>query len=209
VSGISGRIVTAADVSTVVGPGVPPAEFHAPADQLAVQAAERLGWQGVVLPEMTLLGRKVHVVAQLLSAPHAERICLNAGPVTDRVEVSTWVWPEMAGRVPPPAVRIMGVLSVAKHWRTALASAVPFARYGEAAVVLPSSSVLTHDYLFNGLPRARRFGVTVLTADPDRGVELDSAARPDIPTAELCPDEDAVIRWVNEAVYGQLLGIAG
>ena len=61
-------------------------------------AAARLGWHGTVLPPMTLLGRRVVVVAELLADAHAERICLGRGPVADRPTVATWVWPELAGQ---------------------------------------------------------------------------------------------------------------
>ena len=147
------------------------------------------------------MGRKVVVTAELLADAHAERVCLGAAPETDKTTVSTWVWPEMEGRVPPPAVKIVGVLAVARHWRTALASAVPFARYGNAAIVLPSSVAFTHDYLANCLPRVRRYGVSVLLADPESNVTIDVSGR-----QENVPVEDtAITRWVNELVYEQML----
>ncbi|AHH93406.1 hypothetical protein [Kutzneria albida] len=183
---------------------VPAIELPAPADQLAAQAVERLGWKGVVLPQLTLLGRKVVVVAELLPDAHAERLCFGCGPVVDRTTVATWVWPELAGRVPPPAIRIVGVVAVAKHWRTGLASAVPFALHGDAAVVLPSSVALTDDYLTNCLPRARRYGVSVVTADPDGSVSMDLAG----PQEHLPAEQTAVSRWVNEVVYEQVLATA-
>ena len=122
---------------------VPPIELPASVDELARTAAAQLGWNGVVLPETTILGRKVCVVAKLRTDVHAERIAMGAGPVADRATVDTWTWPELAGTAPAPAAEIVGVLAVARHWRTAMASAVPFARYGEAAMVLPSPTVLT------------------------------------------------------------------
>jgi hypothetical protein len=150
---------------------------------------------------MTLLGRRIVVVAEVLPDAHAERICLGCGPVPDRATVSTWVWPELAGKVPPPAVRINGVLSVARHWRTGLASTVPFARYAETAIVLPWWSATTHDYLVNCLPRARRYGVSVLTADPEGVTDVDAPGAGDLPAFE----QDATGRWLNEAVYERLL----
>ncbi|KOX35396.1 hypothetical protein ADK67_01960 [Saccharothrix sp. NRRL B-16348] len=183
---------------------VPVPELPGSAEELAASAAVRLGWHGVVLPEMVLMGRKVIVVAELLADAHAERLCLGAAPETDRTTVSTWVWPEMDGRVPPSAVRIVGVLAVARHWRTALASAVPFARFGNAAAVLPTSVVFTHDYLANCLPRVRRYGVSVLLADEELQLSTDVAGR-----NETVPVEDtATTRWVNELVYEQVLATA-
>ncbi|MFB9906563.1 hypothetical protein [Allokutzneria oryzae] len=181
---------------------VPPVELPAPSEHLAARAAELLGWSGIMLPPMTLLGRKVIVVAELLTAEHAERVCLGAPPVTDRTTVSTWVWPEMAGRVPPAAVRIVGVIAVSRHWRSALTSAVPFARFTNAAVVVPSTVAGADDFLLNCLMRARQYGVAVATADERDGVELAMPARAEQPAVDL---QESMIRWMHEMVYEQLL----
>jgi hypothetical protein len=180
---------------------VPPVELPASTSFLAGEAAARLDWTGVVLPEVTMLGRKVCVVARLRTDVHAERIAVGVGPVTDRATVATWTWPEFAATAPEPAAEIVGVLAVARHWRTAMASAVPFARYGDAALVLPSSAVLTKDYVDNCLPRARSYGMAIVSADADALVEKDLEGRPE----RLVLPEDAVSRWINEVVYEQLL----
>jgi hypothetical protein len=183
---------------------VPPIELPASVDELARAAAAQLGWNGIVLPETTILGRKVCVVAKLRTDVHAERIAMGAGPVADRATVDTWTWPELAGTAPAPAAEIVGVLAVARHWRTAMASAVPFARYGEAAMVLPSPAVLTEDYVGNCLPRARAYGLAVVTADPNAVVDLDLEGR----TERVVLAEDPVSRLVNELVYDHLLRTA-
>ncbi|ADJ41904.1 hypothetical protein AMES_0077 [Amycolatopsis mediterranei S699] len=183
---------------------VPPIELPASVDELARAAAAQLGWNGVVLPETTILGRKVCVVAKLRTDVHAERIAMGAGPVADRATVDTWTWPELAGTAPAPAAEIVGVLAVARHWRTAMASAVPFARYGEAAMVLPSPVVLTEDYVGNCLPRARAYGLAIVTADPNAVVDLDLEGR----TERVVLAEDPVSRLVNELVYDHLLRTA-
>jgi hypothetical protein len=180
---------------------VPPVELPASTSFLAGEAAARLDWTGVVLPEVTMLGRKVSVVARLRTDVHAERIAVGAGPVTDRATVATWTWPEFATTAPEPAAEIVGVLAVARHWRTAMASAVPFARYGEAALVLPASAIFTKDYVDNCLPRARSYGMAIVSADADALVEKDLEGR----SERLVLPEDAVSRWINEVVYEQLL----
>ncbi|HWD05094.1 MAG TPA: hypothetical protein VG674_21875 [Amycolatopsis sp.] len=180
---------------------VPPIEFPTCVDELARKAAALMGWTGVVLPATTLLGRKVSIVARLRTDVHAERIAVGVGPVADRAIVDTWTWPELAATAPAPAAEIIGVLAVARHWRTAMASAVPFARYGEAAMVLPSPAVLTEDYVANCLPRARAYGLAVATADPHAQVDLDLEGR----TERILLAEDPVSRWVNEMAYDQLL----
>jgi hypothetical protein len=202
VSGIPGRTTVTEDVKTLPAPSA--VELPAEPDELAPPAVAQLGWSGVALPPMTVLGRRVSLVVELRADVHAERICLGQAPVTDRATVSTWVWPEFAGQVPAPAMKIVGVLSVVRHWRTGLASLAPFAHYGDTAMVVPSSVVLTHDYLSSCLPRARAYGVAVVSADPDNAVELDLPGRPE---RTLAP-ADAISRWVNEVAYASFLATA-
>jgi hypothetical protein len=205
VSGTPGRTAVSEHVNTLPAQLAPPVELPGPVADLAEAAAAAMGWAGVVLPETTVLGRRVCLVAELLPDAHAERICLGQQPVTDRTAVATWAWPELAGRVPEPAVRVVGAIAVARHWRTGLANAVPFLRYGDAAVVLPTSAVLTHDYLSNCLPRARAYGVAVLAAEPDGDacgpVQVDLPGRVD----RAFPEVDALYRWVSELAYEQIL----
>ncbi|MFF5989677.1 hypothetical protein [Prauserella flavalba] len=182
---------------------VAPIELPASGDELAAEAAAQLGWDAVLLPRLTMFGRRVYVVARLRPEAHAERIALGVGPVTDRASVSTWTWPELAASAPPPAAEIVGVLAVARHWRTGLAATVPFARYGDAAMVLPHSATLSHDYVDNCLPRARAYGLAVVTADENATVGLDLSGRDE----RITLGEDAVSRWVNEVVYEQLLAL--
>lgn len=202
-TGTSGRTATPASISARQAKFIPPLELPAPAEELAAAAADRLGWTGAVLPEMTFFGRRVHVVAELLPDVHAERICLGHEPVTDRTAVSTWVWPEFAGLVPEQAVRIVGVISVARHWRTGLACSVPFLRYCDAATVLPTPAVLTDDYLVNCLPRARAYGVSILSAESGPKVDLDLPGRGD----RLFTGFDANYRWLGEIAYERLLSL--
>jgi len=180
---------------------VPRVELPADADELAAEAAAQLGWHGTVLG-LRLLGKPVYVVAELRTAEHAERLAAGRLPVTDRADVSTWLWPELAPSAPPEAVEIVGLLSVQRHWRTGLAAAMPFARYyREAALVLPGAAVLTADYVDQCLPRARAFGLAVVSADEQGEADLDLAGRGD---RELLED-DALTRWISEVVYARLV----
>ena len=170
--------------------------------RLADLSAEVLGWPGTVLPPVKLLGRRIVGIAELLPEAHAERLCLGSTPVLDRAEISTWVWPEMDGRVPPPAAHLTGVLAPARHWRSALTAAVPFARFTSAAIVVPKAVTDGSDFVSSCLIRARQFGVAVLSADhEDVRVELPGRCFDDAPPVE----HTAVSRWVNEVVYDQLL----
>lgn len=169
---------------------------------LAELSARALDWPGTVLPPLKLLGRRIIGVAELLPEAHAERLCLGSTPVLDRAEISTWVWPEMEGRVPPPAAQLTGVLAPSRHWRSALTAAVPFARFTNAAIVVPKAVTDGEDFVSSCLIRARQFGVAVLSADNDDvRVELAGRSFEDAPPTE----HTAVSRWVNEVVYDQLL----
>ncbi|WP_190819768.1 hypothetical protein [Saccharopolyspora pogona] len=170
--------------------------------RLAQRTVDTLGWAGSVLPPVKLLGRQIIATADLLPDAHAERLCFGSGPVLDRAEIATWVWPEMDGRVPPPAARITGVLAPARHWRSALTAAVPFARFVSSAIVVPRNVAVAPDFVSACLIRARQFGIAVLSANGDDvQVELVGRCFDDAPPVE----HTAVSRWVNEVVYQQLL----
>ncbi|MGB8202504.1 MAG: hypothetical protein WCF33_22940, partial [Pseudonocardiaceae bacterium] len=91
------------------------AEVLSAPDHLACVGVGALGWDGVVLPPMVLLGRRVVAVATLLDDVHERRISSGWGPVTDRVSVSTWDWPELRHLAPPPAVTLSGIIAPARH----------------------------------------------------------------------------------------------
>lgn len=180
----------------------PESGLPASVERLAELSVETLGWSGSVLPPLKLLGRYIVPVAELVPDAHAERLCNGADPVLDRTEIATWVWPEMQDRVPPPAARISGILAPAKHWRSGLTAAVPYARFTNTAVVLSKTATVERDFLFSCPPRARQFGVAVLGAETERvRVAVPGRSFDDAPPVE----PTAVSRWINEVVYEQLL----
>jgi hypothetical protein len=187
-----GRHITAADAEVLCAP-----------EHLAEAAVEALGWPGVVLPPAALLGRRVVVVAALLPEVHERRIRSGWSPVTDRMSIATWHWPEMRRVVPPPAVRLSGILAPARHWRTGLAAAAPFTGLCATALLLPSH--IARDVECR--THAAHHGPTVLAAadphdlDPD-AVDVVQAGRP-APLRDSPPS--AVSRWVHELVYDRLL----
>ncbi|MGH3480779.1 MAG: hypothetical protein ACRDQD_28605 [Nocardioidaceae bacterium] len=186
------RHVSAADAEVLCAP-----------DCLADAAAAALGWDGVVLAPIALLGRRVVVVAELIEDVHEQRTRSGWRPVTDRVSVSLWDWPEMRHLTPPPAVRLRGVLAPARHWRTALAGTAPFAGLCATAVLLPAHIARAADCLAH----AAHHGPTVLAAagphdiDPE-AVDVVQVGRSG-PTAPA--PGNVVSRWVHEIVYDRLL----
>jgi hypothetical protein len=175
-------------------------ELEAPSALLAERAASELGLTGTVLPPMTLLGRKVAVVAELIPDAHAERLAHGHTPMTDRATVATWVWPELAEHIPAQAVRTTGVIAVTRHWRTALAAVAPFARFTRTAVVVPSAAIGTRDYWVNCVFRARELGVVIMAAGKTGVVEIVQSAEAAIRSAPMT----AAMRVANEVIYQRL-----
>lgn len=201
-TGVPGRATTGGEVRFRSARARTAVGFSASVEQLSAASAAVLGWGGTVLGPMKLLGRNVVPVAELIPDAYAERVCFGSGPVLDRAEIATWVWPEMEGRVPPPAARLTGVLAPARHWRSALTAAVPFSRFTSAAIVVPKNVALAADFVSGCLVRARQFGIAVLSADGDDvALELSGRCFADAPPVE----HTAVSRWVNEVVYQKLL----
>jgi hypothetical protein len=193
---------------TVVGPRIwspDTVEVLSAPDHLARAAASALGWDGVVLPPMLLLGRRVVVVASLLDEVHQRRMSSGWRPMTDRVSVSTWDWPEMRHLVPPPAVRLGGIIAPARHWRTGLTGAAPFAALCPTALLLPAHIARNVECLSH----AEYYGPTVLAAagphdvDPD-AVDVVHTGRT---RAVGRPPLTATTRWVYEIVYDRLLAV--
>jgi hypothetical protein len=173
-------------------------------DHLARAAASALGWDGMVLPPMVLLGRRVVVVANLLADVHECRIRSGWRPVTDRVTVSTWDWPEMQQFVPPPAVRLSGIIAPARHWRTGLTSAAPFAGLCPTALLLPAHIARNVECLTH----AEYYGPTVLAAAGPHDVDPDAVDVVHVGRRTRAVETTPLtttIRWVYEMVYDRLL----
>jgi hypothetical protein len=175
-------------------------------DHLAPAAAAALGWEGVVLPPMVLLGRRVVVIATLIDEIHQQRASRGWRPMIDRMSVSTWDWPEMQHLVPTPAVHLSGLIAPARHWRTGLTSAAPFVGLCPTALLLPGHIARNVECLSH----AEYYGPTVLAAagprdvDPE-AVDIVHAGR----SGALKPTPlTATSRWVLEMVYDRLLDTA-
>jgi len=187
--------------AAVSQPPMPPVELPPLPDRFAPQVAAELGWDGSVLQPMTVLGRRVIMVAELLHDVHLDRVPRGWGPVTDRMSVAMWSWPELADTAPEPAVRIRGVIASARHWRTALTAATPFAGLAPTALLLPPGPArepgcLTH---------AEFYGASVVaTADRDRVDLVQQGRRGRLATA----GSSTISRWVHEVVYDRLVAEA-
>lgn len=179
-------------------PPMPPVELPPLPDRFAPQVASELGWDGTVLQPMTVLGRRVIVVAELLEDVHYDRKLRGWCPVTERMSVAMWSWPEFADSAPEPAVRIRGVIASARHWRTALTAATPFAGLAGTALLLPPGPAREPGCLI----QAEFYGVAVVaTADRDRVDLVQPGRRGRLATA----GSTTICRWVHEVVYERVV----
>jgi hypothetical protein len=192
---------------TVLGPPVwaEPVGVLSPPDHLAGAAATAMGWDGVVLPPMMLLGRRVVAVAHLVEDAHQSRVSTGWRPVTDRTSVSTWDWPEMRHLVPPAAVALRGIIAPARHWRTGLTGAAPFAGLCPTALLLPAHIARNVECLSH----AEYYGPTVLAAAGPHDVDSEAVDVVHVGRSRaLEPIQlTATSRWIYEMVYDRLLAL--
>jgi len=191
---------------TVLGPPIwttDAVEVLSAPDHLARAAADTLGWDGVVLPPMVVLGRRVVVVATLLSEVHEHRISSGWGPVTDRLSVATWDWPEMKALAPAPAVRLNGIIAPARHWRTGLTSAAPFAHLCPTALLLPAHIARNVECLTH----AECYGPAVVAAAGPHDVDPQAVdvVHPGRFRPVATGHPTTMSRWAHEMVYDRLL----
>lgn len=180
-----------------------PVEVSSPPDHLACAAAAAMGWDGEVLSPMVLLGRRVVAVATLIEDVHESRVRAGWCPVTDRVSVSTWDWPEMRHLVPAPAVALRGIIAPARHWRTGLTSAAPFAGLCPTALLLPAHIARNVECLSH----AECYGPTVLAAAGPHDVDAEAVDVVHAGRSRALATEQLTTtsRWIYEMVYDRLL----
>lgn len=193
--------MTSDDVVVQSSPPMPPVELPPLPDRFAPELAAELGWAGTALQPMVVLGRRVILVAELLPDVHRHRVLRGWGPVTDRVSVATWSWPEVAATAPEAAVRLSGVIASARHWKTALIAAAPFATMAPTAMLLPPGPARDRGCL----TQAEFYGAAVAaTADRGRVDLVQPGRRGRLATAT----SSTICRWVHEVAYERLVAAA-
>jgi hypothetical protein len=111
----------------------------------------------------------------------------------------------MRDLVPAPAVRLAGIIAPARHWRTGLTGAAPFAGLCPTALLLPAHIARNVECLAH----AEYYGPTVLAAagphdvDPDAVDVVHAGRTRTVATAPLT----TTTRWVHELVYDRLLAV--
>jgi hypothetical protein len=164
------------------------------------QAAEALGWQGDLVPYVCLFGMTASIVVTFDRDAHAYR--RRAGtdhPMMDADTLAMWEWPEGSRVFPPPALSIVGVL--AHHGRTPrdlVATARKWRGFSASGVVLGQGQHLPEDLELE----CAFSGIGVVRQEADRVSVLRLGPTGRLSTAR----RTTVDRWVEEQLYGMLLG---
>jgi len=179
--------------------GTPPSSPVSPEGGVTGRAAAALGWDGAVADDMTLFGQRVAVVAKVDRHAHQQRVVSGWGPVTDRMSVALWEWPEHQAVMPPSAVALRGVVARGTRWQRTLAAAGGFVGFCSTAIVVEQN----HQPNQHCLMTAHMYGVAVLRMKPNEGVPVVVQAGRNGPVDTARPS--LLSRWVEELVYAHLL----
>ncbi|MFF1612925.1 hypothetical protein ACFVYA_34590 [Amycolatopsis sp. NPDC058278] len=158
-------------------------------------AVDGLGWDGVVVPDITLFGRQVSVLALVDGEAHALRLRQGIAPVTDRTTVALWEWPELSA--PPSAARLSAVIATGPRWQTGMTAVSGFAGFASTMLLLEQNDAVPRACL----TAAERYGVWVLRSGRS-GVVVDHRGRMG-PVVSSRPT--TVTRWTEELVYARIL----
>jgi hypothetical protein len=183
----------------MVGMPLPGADAVIVTDSSLAQAAMVLAWDGVVVEDMRLFSQRVTVVAKIDQDAHQSRIASGWAPVTDRMSIALWKWPEHQATMPPSAVSLSGVIARGKRWQRVLAAAAGFVGFCSTAIMLEQEHAPNQHCLIT----AHLDGVAVVRAGvgPQDVVLVQAGRQGPVPTAR----PSTVSRWVEELVYQRLI----
>ncbi|MBB5957588.1 hypothetical protein FHS29_004183 [Saccharothrix tamanrassetensis] len=148
---------------------------------------EVLGWSGVHVPRVKVLGIEADAVVRVDPAAHDLRRAAGQGPVLDHDVLSTWDWPEARDVRAPEVVRLVGMVCGGPSWRRALGAAARLGAFCETAITVEE---VTDECRLE----CAYFGVHLLVAG--RLVQEGRRSRPPRRTLD---------RWVEESVYERLI----
>jgi len=164
-----------------------------------LRAVELLDWQGIVIPELDLLGDRVCIVASLYEPEHERRQAAGLHALADPwlLELDEGPSSERQARWRASPVHLVGVLVWRRTWRSALTTASGFAAFGARAVVLPREHARNRRLSLE----AAVCGVGVIARD---ALEL-QLLQPPTPVPATQARRSLVHRLIEERVYERLL----
>jgi hypothetical protein len=171
-----------------------------PAVPLSPQhAASALGWHGVVLPDVGILGHRVSAVVRILDEVDRWRRANGWPPQPDPSWFRTWFSPGPRDRTPLPAVELVGILVSESDADRALTACGTLISLAPCAVVLPDS------LLASPLPLSELdyYGVGVVGGDNETGASV--IVPPEDRSGEFGPSLYG--RWLLEVLYERVRGL--
>jgi hypothetical protein len=171
-------------------------------------AAAALGWAGLVLPGVRLLGTRIAAVLAVDATAHDHRRRAGcAVPMSDVDTLAVWEWPQAREACPPPVVELLGVLVPAgRSWAAATTTARRWAGFAATAIVLPTDAASELCRLECGYA-----GIAITGAAGRAGIGADAAGamvrllQPGRPGRSERARRRTLDRWVEEQLYGRLL----
>lgn len=160
-------------------------------------AARALGWGGVVIPDVEVLGARFAAVARVRADVHRWRRAHGWAPESDPVWFRCWAEPSRHEHVPVAAIDLLGVLVPVPDLAGAVAACGTLLTLAPCSVVRPASTPrdpwpLTElDY----------YGIGVVTSDT--GGPADVVLAPEDRSPEFGPS--LFSRWLLEVLYSKAL----
>jgi hypothetical protein len=189
-------IITAGVRGITLGGRIRRARYDAPV--LSPQhAASALGWRGVVVPDVGVLGFRVSAVVSVRADVDAWRRANGWPPQPD----PSWFRRQFDAipndRTPLPAVELVGILVIENEAERALNACGTILTLAQCAVILPEE-LSTDPWPLSELDY---YGVGVVTGDDATGARL--VVPPEDRSGEFGPSLYA--RWLLEVLYDRVL----
>ncbi|WP_367132105.1 hypothetical protein [Saccharothrix sp. HUAS TT1] len=160
-------------------------------------AASALGWRGIVVPDVAVLGHQVSAVVRVRADVHEWRSANGWPPQADPSWFLSWLEPATHDRLPVPAVELIGVLVGESTADRALQSCGTLMTLAPCSVVLPAAQgaeswpLLELDY----------YGIGVVAVDEAGAAEL--LVPPEDRSKEFGPSLFG--RWLLEVLYERVV----
>ncbi|MBB5956118.1 hypothetical protein FHS29_002704 [Saccharothrix tamanrassetensis] len=160
-------------------------------------AASALGWRGIVVPDVAVLGHQVSAVVRVRADVHEWRTANGWPPQADPSWFRSWFEPAAHDQLPMPAVELVGVLVGESTVDRALQSCGTLMTLAPCSVVLPAPQggqswpLIELDY----------YGIGVVAVDEAGTAEL--LVPPEDRSTEFGPSLFG--RWLLEVLYDRVL----
>ena len=161
------------------------------------QAASALGWRGIVVPDVAVLGHQVSAVVRVRDDVHGWRTANGWPPQADPSWFRSWFEPTVHDQLPVSAVELIGVLVGESTVDRALQSCGTLMTLAPCAVVLPgpqgreSWPLMELDY----------YGIGVVAVQEPATADL--LVPPEDRSTEFGPSLFG--RWLLEVLYDRVL----